>query len=90
MTQDSVAQAELRIRRALNHIQNAQTQLGYASAELSGVIGVLRDWKRLGKLYDQIHKEWYKLEARRQRGNFDLDGISKAVVKLVVHDGEKR
>jgi hypothetical protein len=74
------AEAQLRVRRALDHIQRAQEEIGRASAELSSLIGGIPVWKAAGKLYDQVHRFWYRVEAFRQAGRFTLDDVSSAAL----------
>jgi hypothetical protein len=70
------AEAEPRVRRALDHIQRAQLELGRASAELASLEGGVVVWRLVGKLYDRVHSAWYRVEAFRKAGRFRLDGIA--------------
>lgn len=62
------AEAERRVRAALAHIEAAQRELGAASEELSAIIGGLRPWERVGKLYDRVHAEWHRINVWLQKG----------------------
>lgn len=74
------AEAERRVREALDHIQNAQLELGRAAAALSSLQGGAGVWSATGKLYDRVHAHWYRVQTFQQRGRFSLDGIaSKAL-----------
>lgn len=69
-------EAERRVRSALQLIQRAQAVVGEASSLISNIEGMAPQWSRLGKLYDRIHAEWYRVEDRRKRGRFTLDSIA--------------
>lgn len=60
---------ELRIRAALEHIEEAQIEIGRAIADLSAVRGFVREGERLQKLYDRIRAEWDRVTyAKKPRG----------------------
>jgi hypothetical protein len=62
------AQAKLRIERALAQIQEAQYCLDRAAAELSSLCYGHPAQKRVSKLYDRVHAEWYRTaELRNDR-----------------------
>jgi hypothetical protein len=82
------AEAELRVRRALDHIQTAQQHLGRAAAELSNLEGGAIVWRAAGKLYDRIHSFWYRVEAFRQGGRFRLDSIAAEALAKRLAAGE--
>lgn len=68
-----------RVKAALDHIQTAQLELSHAQADLSAVRGYVDDWRRLGKLYERIRAEWYRLNTKMERpgkgetGDLDRD-----------------
>ncbi len=68
------------IKRALDHVQQAQNYLGRACAELSPIIGGGPTWRRGSKLYDSVHAFWYvvnKLEAQlAKRGGPMVDSVN--------------
>ncbi len=72
--------AREKYRRAMALVEQAQRLIGDASAELCPVIWGNPDYQRLGKLYDKIHAEWYKLKhALDVRGpKLDLDETGRA------------
>lgn len=74
------AEAERLVREALDHIQQAQTHLGRASAALSNLERGAAVWKFVGALYDRVHAGWYRVEAFRQAGRFKLDDIAGAAL----------
>ena len=52
----------------LDHIQDAQNELGRAAQLLSTINhGGAVDWRRVNRAYDQIHKLWYRVAARRPK-----------------------
>jgi hypothetical protein len=71
------AEAERRVRKALDHIQNAQAELGRACAELSNIERGVVVWRVVGKLYDRVHAAWYRVEEFRKQGRFTLDSIAR-------------
>lgn len=71
------AEAERRIRKALDHVQQAQAELGRACEELSNIEPEPAARRLLGQLYDRVHAAWYRVEAFRKAGRFDLDGIAR-------------
>lgn len=70
------AEAQLRVLRALEKIQEAQNQLGQACAELSALQGGVPVWKATSKLYDRVHALWYRVERFRQQGRYRLDSVN--------------
>jgi hypothetical protein len=71
------AEAERRVRAALEHIQLAQLELGRAQGELASIEGGVVVWRLIGRLYDRVHEAWYRVEAFRAGGRFSLDSISR-------------
>lgn len=67
--------AQQKIRQALNEIEKAQLALGRACEALSPVVGMVKEWERVGKLYDKVNAEWHRLN--RQDGPFRLDSEPK-------------
>lgn len=57
-----------RVRAALDHVQQAQVELGLAMADLCSVIGYVPESDRLNKLYAKIKDEWYRLDTKIARG----------------------
>lgn len=77
LTKEEVqAEAELCVRRALAHIQEAQGRLDLACAELSKLMGGIPVWRATGKVSDRVRQLWYQVERFRGRGRFKLDDIS--------------
>lgn len=59
---------EARVRAAMDHVQQAQIELGRAMADLSAVIGFIPEGDKLSALYDKVHSLWYKIRARLDAG----------------------
>jgi hypothetical protein len=74
-------QAAARVERAMDLAQRAQHLLGAALAELSPIIGGMVEWKRLGRLYDGLHAQWYRLERLRTSPKIELDGCAAQALK---------
>lgn len=74
-------EAQRRIKRALDSIENAQGRLGDALADLSSLVGCNQLWTTGGKIYDRVHAFWYRVEAKRKAGKFELDGISAEALR---------
>jgi hypothetical protein len=71
------AAADRRIAAALDALQEAQNLVGHARAALSSLYGVTAESVALGKVYDQVKRNWYRLEEKakkqRQAGKLLLD-----------------
>jgi hypothetical protein len=67
------AEAELRVRRALAHIQQAQNALGSACSELSALEHGYPTQQAVSKVYDRVHELWYRVQRFQQSGRFRLD-----------------
>jgi uncharacterized protein HemY len=67
------AQAKLRVERALAQIQLAQDCLSRASSELSALHYGHPAQKRVSKLRDRVHAEWYRTTELRQHPRVELD-----------------
>ena len=67
------AEAQLRMRRALDMIQQAQHDLVTASGELSALEGAIPIWRACHKMTDRVRALWYLVDAVRKRGKFKLD-----------------
>lgn len=81
------AEAELCMRRALGHIQQAQNELGRACSELAKLCNGAGAWKRVGKAYDVVHKVWYAVEAVRMKGECEIDGLTEQALEHEVVRG---
>jgi hypothetical protein len=84
------AEAERKVRAALDHLEAAQRELGRACEELSPIIGAVTPWGRAGKLYDRIHAEWHRLniflQKNRERLGLDESGL-RALAERIAKDG---
>jgi len=67
------AEAQLRMKRALDLIQQAQHDLVTACGELSALQGAIPIWRSSHKMTDQVRALWYRVDAVRKRGKFKLD-----------------
>ncbi len=69
--------AEARVVAALELIEEAQMLLGRACGELSSVVGMVAEWRKVGARYDQVHGAWYAVERKaavlRAKGRLLLD-----------------
>jgi len=74
------AEATARIRKALDHVQNAQNELDWACAELSSLCGAIPVWRASSKLADRVHSFWYRLDGFRARGRYRLDDTNIAAL----------
>jgi hypothetical protein len=77
MTDRRIAAAtDEKVAAALDHIEEAQRELGRACQELCPIIGGASQWKRVRALYDRVHDEWHRVHAwaEKHRGRLDLDG----------------
>lgn len=52
----------LRIRAAMDHVQEAQYEMSRAMQDLSAVRGYGQDVRRLEKVYEKIRQQWYMIE----------------------------
>src|SRR5262245_31976310 len=59
--------AAARIKLALNKIEEAQNLLFSACGDLSPIMGVIPNHRRIGKLADAVKAAWYKLDGDRER-----------------------
>lgn len=75
------AEAESRIRHALDLIESAQGKLGEACAELSAVSGGVPVWSATSKLYDKVKAHWYRLDKFRKVGRYQLDTINVEAIE---------
>ncbi len=62
--------AQLRIEKALRHIQEAQARLSCALAELSTLRNIGPEWTRGQKLYDAVRAYWYRVGAAAEKRGF--------------------
>jgi hypothetical protein len=73
--------AVARVERAMDLAEQAQVLLGAALAELSPIVGGMVEWRRLGKLYDELHAQWYRLERLRENPKLELDDCAAQALK---------
>ena len=76
------AAADEKVAAALDHIERAQRDLGEACALLCPIIGGVKAWERVSKLYDRMHAEWCRIHAwaEKHRGRLDLDGSGRSAL----------
>jgi hypothetical protein len=66
---------ELRVAKALEHIERAQNELAAACAELSAITGgAISFWRKSSKLSHTCRSLWYALEGY-PRFRWKLDGM---------------
>lgn len=58
---------------ALEHVEEAQRELGRAASAVSSVCGLAREHRKLSRLYDQIHAYWYQLQTDAARRAIEVD-----------------
>jgi hypothetical protein len=68
--------AQAKVAQALRDIEAAQVLLGNDCAALSPVVGLVKEWERIGKLYDKVKAEWHRLN--QMDGPFRLDSEPKS------------
>lgn len=61
------AETDLRIRRALAKIQQAQYDLNDACSELSAICGGIPVWKATSRMSDAVRALWYRVDALRTK-----------------------
>jgi hypothetical protein len=71
------AEAERRIRAAMNRVEQAQRALELACQDLCDVSGAGPLWSAVGKLQDRVHSMWSRLARFIETGRFDLDGVAR-------------
>lgn len=74
---DTKALAREKYQRALRLIEQAQVLLGSACGELSALEHGFTQWKKVGKMYDQVHQLWRDVAYSSARDKVDLDSIHK-------------
>lgn len=55
-----------RCAAALDKIERAQSLLGAACSDLSPIVGGVKTWQRLGKLFDGVQALWHVVDALRR------------------------
>ena len=68
--------AVARVERAMDLAERAQHLLGAALAELCPIVGGMVEWRRLGRIYDELHAQWHRLERLRANPRIELDGCA--------------
>jgi hypothetical protein len=74
------ASAELRVARALEHVQRAQDEMDMALAQLSSIRGAAPMGERGRKAREAIRSFWYRLDGANRR-KWELDREPEAAVK---------
>lgn len=69
--------AEIKARRALELIEQAQRLLSKACEELCPLDGLCPQWEDVGDHYDKIKALWHRVNSRVNGGGFDLDSDAK-------------
>jgi hypothetical protein len=60
-------------------VEQAQRLLDQAAVEVSDVAYGAREWRRLGRLYDLVYAEWYRLRDLGWDPRIELDAdVAKA------------
>jgi hypothetical protein len=86
LTDDQIrAESQVKVRRALAKIQEAQNTLNDACSDLSTLCGGVVVWKATGKMADQTKALWYKVEAFRQKGRFKIDSLTIDAIERRSH-----
>jgi hypothetical protein len=63
--------AQEKITEALKCIEDAQNRLDEACQHLCPIVGLVKEWERLGKLAERVNAEWHLVNALS--GPFRLD-----------------
>lgn len=85
----SQVEAQVRVRRALEHIQRAQDELGRAGSELASIVGGAATQAVVMRAYDLVHRTWYRVAKLRDRAaKLDLDEMAKESFARRQADGE--
>jgi hypothetical protein len=67
-----------RIRAALKLIESAKNALNDACSNISPVVGLGPDWRRIGKLADDVHDVWHELNMADPKGGYwKMDGLTE-------------
>ncbi len=61
MKKPNTPAAMAKVKTALQHIQNAQEELGRATSALGSLRFGSGQCGRVSKLYEKLHAEWYRL-----------------------------
>lgn len=69
--------AELKARRALECIEQAQRLLSKACEELCPLDGLCPEWEDVGDHYDKVKALWHRVNNRVNGGGYDLDADAK-------------
>jgi hypothetical protein len=71
------AAAEARVEAALASIQEAQKLIDQAAQALCSVSGMVREWRKVSALHDQVKRAWYavmgKADSLSLKGRLLLD-----------------
>jgi hypothetical protein len=65
--------ARERIAIALTKMERAQILIFDAAAELSPILGMVKQWERVCKLGEKCRENWYALERDQQKKSFLVD-----------------
>lgn len=84
------AEAERKVRAALDLVEQAQHTLEAACQELSAVIGAAPDWARIGKLAERVHQAWRRLAYTKPKAGYGLDEFGRAALAKRQARGEVR
>lgn len=76
MSDATKAEAEVRILRAMVHLEAAQNELDRAFQELSAITFWAPEYSRVGRLHQQVKTQWFRMNARLIGGKYDLDSFA--------------
>lgn len=86
----TIIQAEIqrRMKKALDHIQAAQNELGRAQAELSAIQHGAPECAAVGREYDRVRRLWYRVEKKTKYSKLGLDemGVKSLQKRLLQSD----
>lgn len=69
-------QAVARVQRAMELTEQAQRLLEQAAVELSDVAHGAREWRRVGRLFEVVHAQWYRLRDLAWDPRIALDAVA--------------
>lgn len=70
------AAAEMRVRQAMQHIQNAQDELDRACRMLSALTWGDPTYRACGKLRERVHALWYRVQTFGRGRRYSLDSTN--------------
>jgi len=70
------AEAEMRVRKAMRHIENAQNELRSACEMLSPITYGAPIHRACDRLTNKVHAFWYRVQSFRYTRKYGLDSVN--------------